>query len=97
MGWGIDFKADIYLSKQDYKTKGEVEYKIEELEGLISVIKEKLLMYSTSNPKDIIPIEWNEQPIDWIYNQTNELFNDLLTYHRELIDLRYYLEYLNNK
>ena len=61
MGWGTDFKTDIYLNRMIFNSKGELEDKIEELEKGITTCKEKLLMFASSTPKDIIPDDWKEE------------------------------------
>lgn len=99
MGWGIDFKTDIYLSKQDYGENTElVKDEILELEKGINSSKEKILMYAAATPKDIsMP---TEESIDIIFNIQIEI-NETLDYIREctekILNLTYYQRYLENK
>lgn len=77
MGWGTDFTTNIYLSRQIFKSSFQLEDKIKEIEKEISEIKSKILMYASSNIKDILPEEWNNEPIHFIQvNVTEDL--DLL-------------------
>jgi len=99
MGWGIDFTADIYLSRQDYRENIElVKDEILDLEKGINSSKEKILMYAAATPKDVsMP---TEESIDIISNIQVEL-NDAFDYIREstekILNLTYYQEYLENK
>lgn len=93
MGWGIEFKADIYLSRQSYSRKSEVEDKIDEIDRLITDHEAELKMFASATPKDIVPSD--EEQIDWINNRINEI---LLAYQECLVDryqLSLYLDYLN--
>lgn len=95
MSWGIDFTADIFLSRQSYSGKDEVQDKIRELDELITDCEGKLKMYATATPRDIISPDGSEDPINWISQRINE---ELELYREYLIDrfkLDLYLEYLN--
>ena len=94
MGWGIEFNADIYLSRQVFNSKTEVEEKIEEIVQYINNSKSMLMMFASSTPKDIIPEEWEENPLDWINNQINEILDTLQEDMIKTYNLRLYLEYL---
>lgn len=54
-------------------------YKIYELEKYIEDDKSKILMFCSANPKDIIPEEWKDEPIVFIYNSVQELFDNIHT------------------
>ena len=96
MGWGIIFTTDIYLSKQSYPNKMSVEEKIEELNKYLVEIETKIKMYASSTPKDIIPNEWNEEPIEWYNNQMSGIFEWYNDVSSQLFKLQLYLEYLND-
>ena len=49
MGWGTDFKTDIYLNRQVFVSKLEVDDKISELNQKIEDDKSLLKMYASSN------------------------------------------------
>jgi len=95
MGWGIEFKADIYLSRQSYSSKGEVEDKISEFDKEINNCEAELKMFAAANPKDIVPPDSVEDQILWLNNEINQT----LEVYRELLMERYrlylYLDYLN--
>lgn len=95
MSWGTEFKTDIYLSRQSYSSKYEVEEEMEKIENSIKDVENRIKMYVSSNPKDIIPDDWNEEPISWLNNNITEEFE---LYSECLIDrykLNLYLKYLN--
>lgn len=94
MGWGTDFKIDIYLNRQIYKNREEVEYKIEEEKEYIQSIKDRLKMFASSNIADIIPNDWKDQPIDWLNTQIDDLLDEYNNTKFNLIQLELYLEYL---
>lgn len=94
MGWGTDFKIDIYLNRQIYKNKEEVEYKIEEDTEYLNSIKDKLKMFSSSNVSDIIPKDWKEEPINWLNREINSLIDEYDITKDNLMKLKLYLEYL---
>ena len=94
MSWGIDFKADIFLSRISIKNMAELEELIKDKESDIARCKEQLLMYASSNPKDIIPGEWEEDSITFIQNQINYVLIDYEEAYSILKDLYYYKEYL---
>lgn len=95
MTWGIEFKSDIFLSKQSYISKDDVEDKIKEISDSISECESKLMMYAIATPKDIVSTEDSENIIYYISNEIRELVEE----HEELIINRFklnqYLEYLN--
>jgi len=97
MGWGIKFNADIYLSKQTYENKIDVEKKINELEQELVELECKLKMFASANLKDILPKYWNDDPILWLNNQIDDIFEQIYENHLNLIQIEQYLEYLNNK
>lgn len=55
MGWGTDFKADIFLNRQTFANKFEVEEAIREKTN--DIIQNEMLMlgYAMATPKDIFP------------------------------------------
>mgnify|MGYP001298660873 CR=1 FL=1 len=95
MSWGIEFQTDIYLSRQEYKTKYEVEDRIKELSNDITDCESKLKMYAIATPKDIVHAENAEDIFDYI----NQEVLTLLEWYEELIidrfKLNLYLEYLD--
>ena len=98
MGWGIDFTADIYLSKQDYQeNKFQVQDAIDECILNISEYQKELSMYASANIQEVCDPEWISEPIAWLRSKINELTSDMLEEQTKLVNLRYYLEYLNEQ
>jgi len=98
MGWGIDFKADIYLSKQDYQgNKYNVAEAIDELLDSISENQKELLMYASAHIQDVCDPEWISEPISWLRSKINELTNNMLEEQTKVVNLQYYLEYLQEQ
>ena len=99
MGWGIDFEASIYLSRQDYRENVElVKDEILELEKEINSSKEKILMYVAATPKDVfIPTEESISIIFNIQVELNETFDYIRENIEKILNLTYYQEYLENK
>ena len=54
-------------------------------------------MYASSNPRDIVPGEWEDEPITFIQNQINYVLTDYEETYSILKDLYYYKEYLEEK
>jgi hypothetical protein len=95
MSWGTDFRTDIFISKQVFGSKGDIEMKLEELDKTINGIEAQIKMYASSTPKDIIPDDWKEEPVNWLDIRLNELFEN----YQEALDERYkiylYRDYVN--
>lgn len=97
MGWGTAFNTEIYLSKQIFQHKWEVEEKIQENEKWISDCITKLKMLAIANVKDIIDPEWKEESVTWINNQVNDLMGMIEESSFENYRLNMYLDYINEK
>jgi len=97
MGWGIGFKADVYLSRMQFNSIQEVEEKIEENRKDIEDAKQRIKMFVSATPNSIIPKEWEEEPINWLVNSVNDLFELIEDYTRENVLLNQYVEYLEEK
>lgn len=97
MGYGTDFKADIYLNRMIFTNKYELENKIEENKGYISDSIQKIKMFAAANPRDIVDAEWKEEPINWINNQINDLMESINEFSFENYRLELYLDYINDE
>jgi len=96
MGWGIEFKADIYLSRQSYSSKGEVEDRIAEIDKVIYDCEAELKMYASATPKDIVSPDDSEATVNWLNTRINEVLEMYQEYLIERYRLALYLEYLND-
>jgi hypothetical protein len=101
MSWGIDFTADIFLSRQDYDGNVyRVQSDIDDIRANMQSIKERMLMMvmggaNSVNTKDC---EKNDcDPVDVLHSR----FCELLDYYNEqqshLYDLLLYKEYLEKE
>lgn len=95
MGWGTDFNADIYLSRELYRSKDEIEDKIKESEKLINDFKSDIKMYIGGDAKSFK--DDDESLTCWINNTVNDIFEyieteNVLNYQRRLL-----IENFNNK
>ena len=94
MGWGTDFTADIYLNRLIFNSIYELEDTIQNCKDEIEEHNRTLLMYASSNPKDIVPEEWEDQSMDFIRREVGEVLRELESEIRQLKDLEYYSQYL---
>jgi hypothetical protein len=98
MSWGIDFTADIFLAHQNYNENlYQVKDAINENEESIIDCEKAILMYASSNPKDIVPDEFKEDPINWIRIEVQQQLSSIKEYYGNILQLEYYKEYLEKK
>jgi len=95
MGWGTDFKADVYLNKLTFINELEVQNKIDENISDIQDAKQRIKMFASATLSDIIPDDWKDEPIDWLNNSLNELFETISQLTEENVRLNQYIEYLD--
>ena len=98
MGWGTSFKADVYLSRQVFSSKGELDERIKELEEYIESAKRELTAYAVATPRDIIAEKdesgYIQNPIDEVLRKVNETFEWMEDNYRDLNKLYQYQQYL---
>ncbi len=99
MGYGTIFTTEIYLNRQIFNSRYELDDKIKELEGYIESAKRELLAFAVSTPKDVMT-EKNEEgevenPMDQILRRTRETFEFMEDNYRELNRLYQFQEYLD--
>lgn len=87
MGWGTTFRTDIYLSKTSFSSKVELDDTIKDLEQDIERHRKEIAMYASVNPKSIIPEDWKEDSITFLYNKVRDL---LEMYEEDLIRLHHF-------
>ena len=97
MGWGTSFKKEIYLSRKSFDSIYELEQKIEQNKIWIANIIQKLKMFASANPRDIIDPEWKEEPINWLNNQIDDLIEVMEEVSFEKYQLEMYLDYINKE
>lgn len=95
MGWGTDFTANIFLNKVSYNTKDDVQDAIEDLQLEIVVYEQQIMMFASSTPKDIIPEDWKDNSIGFLFREINTLLREYNENLNNLFRLRLYLEHLN--
>jgi predicted nuclease with TOPRIM domain len=99
MGYGTSFTTEIYLNRQIFNSRYELDDKIKELENMIELSKRELLAFAVSTPKDVMT-EKNEEgevenPMDQILRRTRETFECMEDNYRELNRLYQFQEYLD--
>lgn len=77
MSWGTSFKADIFISRENFNSKYEVEDKITECNDFIAEDTRKLAMLSVSSPRDVMPNDEDSSPIYYMNNMVSELVSDI--------------------
>jgi hypothetical protein len=97
MSSGIDFTVSVFLYGNNTMTMCEAKQKIEDNNKSIEDSEKKLLMFASATPKDIIDIEWKEQPIDWLVNSTNYYFEVIHEAIQENVLLNLYVKFLEDK
>ena len=45
---------------------------VEDKKLLLTEIKQKLAMFASANPRDIIPKEWEDEPINYLNNNIKD-------------------------
>lgn len=97
MGFGTDFTADMYLSRQVYHSIYEVEEKIEELKECNQDIKERMLMMLMGGVNSVNLNDCEGYPcdgVDVLHNKFCELLNLYNENTGQIYDLTYYKKYL---
>lgn len=98
MGYGTAFTAEIYLNRQIFSSRYELDEKIKELEGYIEDSKRELTALAVSTPKDVMAEKnsdgYIESPIDQILRRTTEIFEWMEDNYRRLYGLYQFQEYL---
>ena len=96
MGWGTEFRPYIYLSKEIYSTKSDIDDRIKELDKKINDCESTLKMHASSTPKDIVPPDFSETQIIWLNDQINQVLDDYQEYLLSRYRLYLYLEFIDD-
>ena len=91
MGWGTTFNCEIFLSKENITSKEQLESLVEDKKLLLTEIKQKLAMFASANPRDIVPKEWEDESINYLNNNIQELVEDFTNIHLQLVNYKYCL------
>ena len=79
MGWGTTFTAEIYLSRQTFQSKGDLEDFIRQTNEDIRRRQEQIFMFCSSNVRDLVPKEWEERSVVFIHDRVTELMNEIFS------------------
>lgn len=96
MGWGIDFKADIFLNKMSIQNIFDLNDIIEEKESELEAMKIAIYMYASSDPKLLISDDWKDDPIVFIQLKVKEILTEIEELTTLLTNLYHYKEYLED-
>lgn len=98
MGYGTSFTTEIYLNRQIFKSKHELDTKIEEVEKYIESAKSELIAYAVATPRDIIAEKdesgYVQNPIDEVLRKVHETFEWIEDNYKDLNKLYQYQQYL---
>ena len=89
MSWGTDFTTNIYLSRQVFRTEGEIEEEIISKRESLQKSKELVLMYAIGNWSEI---KDKEDDIYTLQFMIDELVQDISTTSTEIYKLELYLD-----
>jgi hypothetical protein len=98
MGYGTAFTTEIYLNRQIFQNRHELDERIKEIEGYIESAKQELTALAVSTPKDVIAEKdesgYPQNPIDEVLRKTKETFEWMEDNYRDLNKLYQYQQYL---
>ena len=96
MGWGTNFKTNIYLNKITFESYEHLVSRISELKEDILETKKSIYMYSVSNPSEIVPDEHKDNKIMFIKTELNYLLSSYEEDLNELQLLKIFKKYLDD-
>lgn len=73
MGWGTEFRRDIYLNKKVFHSMYALDCEISELQQSINEYKTKIQMYIVASPNNVDKEEFDDI-VNKLYYSSNELF-----------------------
>ena len=96
MGWGIEFKTNIFLNKMSIQNIFDLYDIIKEKESELEAMKTAIYMYASSDPKLLISDEWKDDPIIFIQLKIKEILTEIEELITVLTNLYHYKEYLED-
>lgn len=82
MGWGINLNTELYYNKVNYRSREDVQKRIDDINSTISYIKSQITKYAfMTEPHKFIPEEYKNDAMGFL----NEEIETLLTEMEELI------------
>jgi hypothetical protein len=99
MGFGTAFTTEIYLNRQLFNSRYELDETVKELEGYIESSKRELTALAVATPKDIIAEKdesgYPQNPFDEVLRKTSEIFEFMEENYSNLNKLYQYQQYLD--
>lgn len=89
MGWGTEFQTNIYLSRQVFRTEGEIEEEITIKKASLQKSKELVLMYAIGNWSEI---KDKEDDILTLQFMIDDLVQHISTTSTDIYKLELYLD-----
>lgn len=99
MGYGTAFTTEIYLNRQIFQNRYELDERVKEVEGYIEYAKQQLTALAVSTPKDVIAekdeMGYTQNPIDEVLRKTRETLEWMEDNYRDLNRLYQFQQYLD--
>jgi hypothetical protein len=99
MGYGTAFTTEIYLNRQTFQNRYELDEKVKDIEGYIEYAKQQLTALAVSTPKDVIAekdeMGYPQNPIDEVLRKTRETLEWMEDNYSDLNRLYQYQQYLD--
>ena len=97
MGWGTDFTANVYISRQTFKSLADVEDIIEEHQAEILNAELQLVALASATLRDIVPPDWADEPALWITKTVQDLISDIILAEKMITKLELLKENFDTK
>jgi hypothetical protein len=92
MSWGTTFTYKHFLDRQTFENRYQLEEAIRDKQEEVDAGVQKIMILAASNPGDLIPGEWKEDPVSWLHMTVSQLLNDYTEDVLMLRELENYLE-----